>query len=356
MTNFRKWLTIVILIAVSTHSLAAEDLDEIKNANPLSSVLRTIPNTPDHSKLNSAQLRAVKQYAKLAANAVCTTLKPGQPYKCGGFCDEFPQTTVIDRFDVDPEDIQGYIARDDLRKAIVISIRGTASLPNAIVDAQFKLIPYPSKLVKKAKVHEGFYKAYQGLKKVTIPALTSQLKQYPSYDVEVVGHSLGGAMAVMQAADIYENVPAVKKDRLYLVTVGEPRVGNDAFAKWISSAGFVSKRLVYRRDLVPHFPPRFFGYENRGPEIHTSARTSDTIQCKGGEDERCANGEPVLGLNALDHAVYLDVDMLKCAPEHIKKTIIDLLKKMFDDFPREHVEKANSPPSEEHARRRRSQF
>lgn len=72
----------------------------------------------------------------------------------------------------------------------------------------------------------------------------------------VTGHSLGGAMAILCAADLKNLFGNV--DSTY--TFGQPRVGNPAFASWFQSTHPNTFRLVDYADIVPHLPPSNLGF------------------------------------------------------------------------------------------------
>jgi predicted lipase len=52
-----------------------------------------------------------------------------------------------------------------------------------------------------------------------------------------------------------------------LITFGAPRIGNRAFAEYISSHFVESYRIVYRRDSIPHLPIRSLGYVHADTEV-----------------------------------------------------------------------------------------
>lgn len=66
----------------------------------------------------------------------------------------------------------------------------------------------------------------------------------------VTGHSLGGALAVLCAADIYRAYSRVN----YLYTYGTPRAGNTAFATYMHQALPNAIRVTHFKDPVPHLP------------------------------------------------------------------------------------------------------
>lgn len=110
-------------------------------------------------------------------------------------------------------------------------------------------------------------------------------QQYPSYQLWVTGHSLGGALAALAAGSAAkEGIYPSANIRLY--TYGQPRTGDVAFAKAIeqlvSSVPRKSSRLcrlfqvpesyrvTHKQDIVPHVPPQgFFGYRHHKTEVRS---------------------------------------------------------------------------------------
>jgi predicted lipase len=63
---------------------------------------------------------------------------------------------------------------------------------------------------------------------------------------------LGSALATIGALDIRTLFGHV--DQLY--TFGEPRVGNEAFASYVTSSIPERYRIIHYADIVPHVPPQ----------------------------------------------------------------------------------------------------
>jgi predicted lipase len=76
----------------------------------------------------------------------------------------------------------------------------------------------------------------------------------------VTGVSLGGALAAFSTYDLVTYFKHTKKEVTILsYTFGQPRIGNENFAKTIDEA-ITIYRVVHNSDPVPHLPPRYFIY------------------------------------------------------------------------------------------------
>jgi pimeloyl-ACP methyl ester carboxylesterase len=99
-------------------------------------------------------------------------------------------------------------------------------------------------------MHNGFKSAYDTVSAQLSEALKAGREQKtPTY---FVGHSLGGALAVIASSEQHKagvNVAGV-------VTLGQPRVGNAEFtAAFEKALQNKYNRYVYENDPVPHLPP-----------------------------------------------------------------------------------------------------
>lgn len=159
--------------------------------------------------------------------------------------------------------MRGFIARDDLTKRIIISIRGTESFPNVLVDAMTFLSP-PGVIptCPSCQIHSGFWIAWRAVQQTVEPAIENQLYQYPDYQVIVTGHSLGAAVAALLGLS-YE----IRGRDPIVVTFGQPRVGNSDFAAYMDSLLVDTGKLMrvtHGNDPVVHIPWQSWGYEHHG--------------------------------------------------------------------------------------------
>lgn len=124
---------------------------------------------------------------------------------------------------------QGYAGYDSTHNTIVLAIRGSSNLINWYNNLKFDQIAYPG--CTGCQVHDGFYLTYQDVKSTLLKAYSSLSSKYSSKNPSVVvtGHSLGGAVAILLAVDVYK----AGGKNLQLYTYGTPRLGNDALAQYI---------------------------------------------------------------------------------------------------------------------------
>ena len=121
----------------------------------------------------------------------------------------------------------------------VVAFRGTASITDFVTDLDFTL----TDLGDGVWVHKGFHDALQSV----IAAIPTDMAK----PIVATGHSLGGAIAAMFA---YENGKAISQ----VITFGEPRGGNEAYARGCNSCGVPMLRFVGINDIVPTVPPAPF--------------------------------------------------------------------------------------------------
>ncbi len=94
----------------------------------------------------------------------------------------------------------GYTAYDSTTNTIVVVFRGTNEPRNWLTNLSTVLTQWKNH--NSAKAHQGFYNAYMAIRDELKDQLRDLLSKYPSAEILFTGHSLGGALAMIAAADI----------------------------------------------------------------------------------------------------------------------------------------------------------
>lgn len=144
-------------------------------------------------------------------------------------------------------------------QAVWFAFAGTDSLEDAKTDAM--ATRYPIGHGMPGKVHYGMLRQWEAARGKTMAAV-ALLKSQGIKQVYCVGHSLGGGIATMAAAEIQVNNRDLKVD---LITIGQPAMSDKPYTDYMNCMmGSRMTRLVVGRDPVPCAMPPNFSYSLDG--------------------------------------------------------------------------------------------
>jgi len=149
-------------------------------------------------------------------------------------------------------------------------------------------------------VHAGFLTSWKYTRPHINPHLERLVAEYPDYQVTLVGHSLGGAVAALAGLEF-----EARGWEPQVTTFGEPRIGNQALMEYIDDRfelgtevgnNSTFRRVTHVDDPVPLLPLKEWGYRMHAGEVYiTKAELSPSVRdlhhCIGDEDPRCIAGE-----------------------------------------------------------------
>lgn len=281
--------------------------------------------------VSPALFAELEESARIVDISYCvglTSFGISKPFSCLSRCTDFPQFELVATWNTGPllSDSCGYIALDHGKQRIVLAFRGTYSIANTVVDLSTipqEYVPYPGSgdedvavndesaetadqpECTNCTVHMGFYHSWLVTRKEILPQLQEQLLLYPHYNLSLVGHSLGGAVAALAGLDF-----CARGWHPTITSFGEPRVGNAALARYIDERFDIGinasipeddTNLKYRRvthvdDPVPLLPLSDWGYAMHAGEIYISKsnlspEVLDLRHCKGDNDTSCIAGQ-----------------------------------------------------------------
>ena len=141
------------------------------------------------------------------------------------------------------------VAHEDF---VCAAFRGTDELADWRDNVQVGKVKGPF-----GRVHGGFQAALMDV----WPAMRTRLAQYAQRPLWLTGHSLGGAMATLAAAQLAD----ADESFFGVYTFGSPRCGGKKFARvYDIEAGARSHRVHNNNDIVARLPTRQMKYRHVG--------------------------------------------------------------------------------------------
>lgn len=251
----------------------------------------------------------------------------GENFDCNLNCKtRFPNVTLVYQFYFD-DSVTGYIATTNSnifnynettsnpKKTIIVSLRGTRSIFDTMADLKLDMVSYTNNGVKvplcgfNCKVHRGFYDYYLKTLSLVHPYIIQELRSAEEngqeYELLILGHSLGGSVAYLLGLYYVD----LGYDKLTLVTMGQPLVGNREFVEWGDEVlgskceakhnDFKRKflRVIHKNDVVATIPkdPNIFNhYSQFDNQIYLNCSEEDTrptlqevVECLNGLNDQC---------------------------------------------------------------------
>ncbi len=209
---------------------------------------------------------------------------------------------------------------------VVIAFRGTEfqDVRDLWTDADFPTVPFASG-PKWGRVHGGFDRAYRTVK----PLLDERLAGLrPGTKIWVTGHSLGGALASLFAADLLERMDRGERIRFDgLVTFGSPRVGDTRFFTHAEEIAVDRKVALHR---VQNVSSTSLGYD---PIVHVPFRSTfgEDFGHVGAPLKIYEDGTVEYGVDP-GRFVGIDENLIPDAIASFKRKLLDGLTASFPHF------------------------
>ena len=329
-----------------------------------------LPTTHSGHEISQPLFESLEELARIVDISYCVgTSGVHKPFKCVSRCADFEGFKLITTWNTGPllSDSSGYIAvsHAPFPTRVIVAFRGTYSIANTIADLSTnpaEYVPFPSDsendticatvaegdgtegarnmkepLVPQllhqqpgnrkrsiieapecpnCTVHSGFMTSWRNTRCIVVPHVEKALEDHPGYELVLVGHSLGGAVAALASLEFQ-----ARGWDPHVTTFGEPRVGNLALNHFIDRRFSLSntttvedakyRRVTHVDDPVPLLPLEEWGYKMHAGEIFISKASlppgrADLKHCIGDEDPSCINDAPN---TSLDDVPDVEVDV-----------------------------------------------
>ncbi|CAE6478997.1 hypothetical protein ACGC1H_003938 [Rhizoctonia solani] len=288
-----KFGSLAVAFAFSLHALAAPTPVDIEERAD-SSI------TP----INAATIASYSPYANFAAATYCSGTADWSCKACKRVPGFVPYVTGGNGNDVP----YWYVGWWPSGSSVVVAHEGTdpTQFLSLLTDANaffgsLSTTLFPG-VTSAVQVHSGFRDAHAKSASSVLAAVKKVMAERSSSKVTLIGHSLGGALATLDA--LYLKLALPSTTTIKAVTYGQPRVGNQEFANLIDQKLTDFSRITNIEDVIPIVPGRFLGYRHFSGEKHI--KTTGVWSGCGGQDntsEDCSIGSvpTILQGNLIDH-------------------------------------------------------
>ncbi|KAJ1960031.1 hypothetical protein IWQ62_004383, partial [Dispira parvispora] len=222
------------------------------------------------------------------------------------------KTGSVKMFTGESKTCRGFIAVSKNEREIILSFRGSSLM--AISTFFSDLLLYPISWPREwseSKVHSGFARVHNKCLPTYRSLLDQYREQFPEAVVQFIGHSLGGAIAILAALTLRLAEPAAE-NLMQVTTYSSPKVGNREFGYKYNQLNITTLRVTNGFDVIPQLPYGF-GYFHLGREIYITPEFNQrTIICQDNmdvvnEDPACAVRITWKLSRLLDHRVYWEI-------------------------------------------------
>lgn len=231
-------------------------------------------------------------------------------WTCGAPCNALPGIQVFTAGGNQGTIPFFYVASDPQSQSIVVVHEGTdpADLLSVLNDIEFSQVNLNSTLFPNAGndtlVHDGFQDTQGRTADTILSTVQSALASTGYKNVLVTGHSLGAAVASLDAVMLKMALP--NDVAINSVVFGLPRVGNAQWASLVDSLFPSFAHVTNQKDPVPTVPPQFLSFVHPAGEAHITTVSASTgnatmVQCPGQENEHCSDSTELLDSDIQNH-------------------------------------------------------
>lgn len=234
-----------------------------------------------------------------------------QSWTCGPPCAAVPGVEVLQTGGNSGSVPLYFIAHDPTSQSIVVAHQGTdpSNILSVLNDVEFGLTDLNTTLFPQGgdgvQVHSGFQDTFARTSDGILAGVQAALVSKGVSKVAVTGHSLGAAIATMDAVMLKQQLdPSIS---VSAAVFGLPRGGNQAWADLVdSNLGSSYTYVTNQNDPVPLLPPRLLGFQHPSGEIHINAvdangDATNIVSCPGQDNENCSEGNSPLHADVQNH-------------------------------------------------------
>nr|ABN45742.1 lipase [Antrodia cinnamomea] len=220
--------------------------------------------------LPGAQITDYTPYTYYASTGYCNASET-LSWSCGANCEANPDFEPVASGGNGDSIQYWFVGYDPTLETVIVSHQGTdpSEILPLITDADIEKTTLDSSLFpglsSDIEVHSGFANEQSKTATDVLSAVQSAMSKHSASKVTVVGHSLGAAIALLDA--VY--LPLHISDATFsFIGYGLPRVGNQAFANYVDAQPTSVTHINNEEDPIPICPGMSLGFVHPSGEVH----------------------------------------------------------------------------------------
>ncbi|KAJ9053178.1 hypothetical protein DSO57_1026753 [Entomophthora muscae] len=217
-------------------------------------------------------------YLRHASNSLVQEIKDHAPYAAIAYCNEIERSkanrntgmlskhAVIYRdIDVKETDTHAQVYLNKEQREIIATFRGSDTISKFFSSYVTTTANYSD--IPNAKVHQSSLEFAESIRYQVFSIVAYLINKHPNFRIVLVGHSLGGNIATLMAPMLAKDLHMDPK-KIRVITYGQLRVGNHAFAKHYNKLGFNFTRVVNKADPAANHPSYDDGWAHVNQELY----------------------------------------------------------------------------------------
>ncbi|EJF64379.1 alpha/beta-hydrolase [Dichomitus squalens LYAD-421 SS1] len=268
--------------------------------------------------LARTQVSSFKPYTNYASTAYCEPANT-LAWNCGPNCQANPSFIPIASGGDGVVTQFWFVGYDPTLNEIIVSHQGTdvSKIVPALTDALTLLGPLDLSLFPgmtlPIQVHTGFAATHASSAPQVLAAVQEGMDTYGATRVTTTGHSLGAAIALLDAVFLPLHLPNGTVMRF--VGYGTPRVGDQDFANYVDAQNLTVTHINNKDDPVPILPLILLGFHHPQGEVRIESNgVWNTCPGQDNPSTECSTGSVNLIFNnEFDHDGPYDGVTMGCS-------------------------------------------
>ncbi|KAJ9049744.1 hypothetical protein DSO57_1021256 [Entomophthora muscae] len=208
-------------------------------------------------------IQEIREHVPYAAIAYCNEIERSKYNRNTGMLSK--HAVIFHNIDVKETDTHAQVYLNMKQSEIIVTFRGSDTLSKLFSSYVTATVNYNN--IPNANVHQSSLEYADSTRHQVFSIVAHLINKLPNFRIVLVGHSLGGNIATLMAPGLAKDLYMDPK-KIRVITYGQLRVGNHAFAKHYNKLGFNFTRVVNKADPAANHPSYDDGWAHVNQEVH----------------------------------------------------------------------------------------